>query len=82
MLVRTFAVSRYARLPDPVGLARAGQRVIVVPGAHTSGVPITDFRHTRRFLTEGHGRSQRFLREMGIAIGTAGPCRRALSTVS
>lgn len=64
VLVRSFAVSRYARLPDPAGLARAGQRVIVVPGADTTGVAITDFRHTERFLTESRERSQRFLHEL------------------
>jgi NTE family protein len=69
VLVRSFAVSRYARLPDPAGLARAGQRVIVVPGADTAGVAITDFRHTDRFLTESHERSTRFLRETGLAGG-------------
>lgn len=67
VLVRSFAVSRYARLPDPVGLARAGQRVIVVPGANTVGVPITDFSHTRRFLSEGRERSRRFLAETGLS---------------
>jgi NTE family protein len=67
VLVRSFAVSRYARLPDPAGLARAGQRVIVVPGADTAGVPITDFSQTRRFLGEGRARSRRFLQETGLA---------------
>jgi NTE family protein len=69
VLVRSFAVSRYARLPDPAGLARVGQRVIVVPGADTVGVAITDFRHTDRLLTESHERSTRFLRETGLAGG-------------
>ncbi len=73
VLVRSFAVSRYARLPDPVGLARAGQRVVVVPGADTVGVAITDFRHTRRLLAEGRDRSRRFLAETGLAPGTSGP---------
>jgi NTE family protein len=70
VLVRSFAVSRYARLPDPVGLARTGQRVIVVPGAHTVGVGITDFSQTKRFLAEGHARSTRFLREIGLGMCT------------
>jgi len=86
VLVRSFAVSRYARLPDPAGLARAGQRVIVVPGADTAGVAITDFGHTERFLTESHERSTRFLRETGLAGGAGlahpgrAPARTADST--
>lgn len=67
VLVRSFTVSRYARLPDPVGLARAGQRVIVVPGANTAGVAVTDFSHTPRLLAEGRERSRRFLSETGLA---------------
>jgi NTE family protein len=77
VLVRSFAVSRYARLPDPAGLARAGQRVIVVPGASTVGVAITDFRQTRRLLTESRARSRRFLLETGLASDSPGPCRTA-----
>jgi NTE family protein len=73
VLVRSFAVSRYARLPDPVGLARAGQRVIVVPGANTVGVAITDFRHTRRLLAESRERSRRFLLESGLASPSGAP---------
>ncbi len=58
MLVRSFAVSRYARLPDPAGLARAGQRVIVVPGADTVGVAITTTSGTtERLLAESHERA-------------------------
>ena len=76
VLIRSFAVSRYARLPDPVALARSGQRVIVVPGADTAGVAITDFTHTRRLLAEARARSQRFLREAGLAAhGRRGAAR-------
>jgi NTE family protein len=72
VLVRSFAVSRYARLPDPAGLARSGQRVIVVPGANTAGVAITDFSHTRRLLAEARARSRHFLRESGLSVARAG----------
>lgn len=84
VLLRSFAVSRYARLPDPVGLARKGQRVIVVPGANTVGVGITDFGNTERFLAEGRERSRRFLREAGMAgpgrATTAAAAPRAAAT--
>jgi NTE family protein len=66
VLVRSFAVSRYARLPDPVRMARTGQRVVVVPGANTVGVSITDFSHTARLLEEAQDRSRRFLSEVGV----------------
>jgi NTE family protein len=61
VLIRSFAISRYARLPDPSALARAGQRVITVPGADTNGIEITDFTHTRRIIAESRVRSRRFL---------------------
>jgi hypothetical protein len=61
VLLRSFAVSRYARLPDPTSLARAGQRVVVVPGAPAIGIDITDFSHTRRLITESVIRAHRFL---------------------
>jgi NTE family protein len=82
VLVRSFSVSRYARLPDPVGLARAGQRVIVVPGANTAGVPVTDFSQTPRFLTEGRERSRRFLSSIGLppSLLRAGRAEMAGST--
>ena len=61
VLVRSFAISRYARLPDPESLGRPGQRVIVIPGADTVGIPLVDFSHTRRLITESRARSRRFL---------------------
>lgn len=73
VLVRSFAISRYARLPDPVGLARTGQRVIVVPGANTAGVAVTDFSQTRRFLSDGRTRSRRFLAESGFMVPATAP---------
>lgn len=61
VLLRSFAVSRYCRLPDPASLARAGQRVIVVPGASAVGIDITDFSHTRRLIRESVSRAHFFL---------------------
>jgi NTE family protein len=61
VLVRSFAISRYGRLPDPVSLARSGQRVIVVPGASTAGIPLTDFSHTARLMSESRLLSRQFL---------------------
>ncbi len=61
VLIRSFAISRYARLPDPTALARAGQRVITVPGADTTDIEITDFSHTSRIIDESRVRSRHFL---------------------
>jgi NTE family protein len=61
VLIRSFGVSRYARLPDPTSLARPGQRVIVVPGAPTEGIDITDFSCTRQLISDSVSRAHRFL---------------------
>jgi NTE family protein len=61
VLIRSFAISRYSRLPDPTALARAGQRVITVPGADTTDIEITDFSHTSRIIDESRVSSRRFL---------------------
>jgi hypothetical protein len=61
VLIRSFGVSRYARLPDPTSLARPGQRVIVVPGAPTDGIDITDFAHTRQLISHSVSHAHRFL---------------------
>jgi NTE family protein len=61
VLIRSFAISRYARLPEPAALARAGQCVITVPGASTAGIDITDFGHTRRLIADSRTRSRQFL---------------------
>lgn len=61
VLIRSFAISRYARLPEPSALARAGQRVITVPGADTTDIEITDFTRTSRIIEESRDRSRRFL---------------------
>jgi NTE family protein len=61
VLLRSFGISRYARLPDPTRLARVGQRVVVVPGAPTAGIDITDFTHTRRLISDSVSQAHRFL---------------------
>ena len=65
VLLRSFAISRYARLPEPSALARAGQRVITVPGASTAGIEITNFAHTARLIDESYARATRFLEQIG-----------------
>jgi NTE family protein len=54
VLLRSFAISRYARLPEPERVARPGQRVVVVPGVSTRGIDIRDFTHTRRLIDESY----------------------------
>ena len=54
VLIRSFDISRYARLPEPVAMGRPGQRVVTVPGADCSSVPITDFSQTRRLIDESY----------------------------
>jgi NTE family protein len=61
VLIRSFDISRYARLPELAALARPGQRVIPVPGASTTGIAITDFAHTGRLIDESYAASQLFL---------------------
>ncbi len=61
VLIRSFAISRYARLPEPTSVARPGQRVITVPGADATGIDITDFRHTKRLIAESRTISRAFL---------------------
>jgi len=73
VLVRSFAISRYGRLPDPVTLARAGQQVIVVPGADTAGVAITDFSHTEALQRESMAVSRRFLSAQGPVPAACAP---------
>jgi NTE family protein len=66
VLIRSFEISRYARLPEPAAVARTGQRVVVVPGADTSGIPITDFRHTAGLIQESRAISRDFLDRAGL----------------
>jgi len=62
VLIRSFAISRYAKLPDPESLAGAGQRVLVIPGADTRGIDIRDFSQTERLMVEGYAAAREFLR--------------------
>jgi NTE family protein len=61
VLLRSFGISRYARLPDPTSLARLGQRVIVVPGAPVTGIDITDFSQTPRLISDSVSGAHRFM---------------------
>lgn len=71
VLIRSFTISRYARLPEPATLARHRQEVVVVPGADTSGIPIHDFSHTPRLISESRRISRSFLELFGPARATA-----------
>lgn len=70
VLLRSFTISRYTRLPDLTTLAHPGQRVIVVRGASTAGIDIRDFSHTSRLVTES-----RELARAQLLGGTETPCR-------
>jgi NTE family protein len=61
VLLRSFAIARYASVPDAPSVARSGQRVIVVPGASTAGIDIRDFRHTRHLVADSYDIAARFL---------------------
>ena len=67
VLVRSFDISRYARLPEPAAMSRPGQTVIAVPGAATGHIPITNFDQTRRLIADSHAISLDFLRRRGLA---------------
>lgn len=54
VLLRSFAISRYTRLPDATALAHPGQRVIVLRGASTAGLDIRDFSQNPRLLSESY----------------------------
>lgn len=54
VLLHSFAISRYARLPDFTRLAHRGQQVIVLRGASTAGLDIRDFSHTGRLVAESY----------------------------
>ncbi len=64
VLIRSFGISRYARLPDPDRLAHVGQEVVVVPGASTAGIDITDFRYTGQLIEESAARAHRFFDDL------------------
>ncbi|MBV9661774.1 MAG: patatin-like phospholipase family protein [Acidimicrobiales bacterium] len=69
VLIRSFDISRYARLPEPGAMGRPGQRVVTLPGAATTGIAITDFTHTARLITESYEASRRFLAGRGYQGG-------------
>lgn len=54
VLLHSFAISRYTRLPDFTTLAHSGQRVIVLRGASTAGLDIRDFSHTSRLIAQSY----------------------------
>ena len=81
VLIRSFTISRYAKLPEPATLARHRQQVVVVPGADTSGIPIHDFTHTARLISESRDISRDFLQLFGpIGSETEGPSEPAPAT--
>jgi NTE family protein len=63
VLLRAFAISRYAPLPHPASMARPGQVVTVIPGANTRGIPIMNFSHSARLITDSRRKCQEFLRQ-------------------
>lgn len=63
VLLRAFAVSRYARVPDPESLARPGQRVITVPGADTVDIDPRDFTQSARLIGDSRAIAAAFLAE-------------------
>lgn len=64
VVLHCFAISRYARLPDPEAQAHAGQQVVVLPGAPTQGIDLRDFSHTRRLIAESHELSSAALQDL------------------
>jgi NTE family protein len=70
VLLRSFAISRYGRLPHSASLARPGQEVIEVPGASTAGIPITDFSSTGWLMAESRATSRAFIRQYRLGAST------------
>jgi NTE family protein len=56
VLIRSFAISRYAPLPYPAAMARPGQQVIVLEAADTAGIDLRDFSHSSRLISESYDR--------------------------
>jgi NTE family protein len=54
VLLRSFAISRYTRLPEFTALAHPGQQVIVLRGASTAGLDIRDFSKTSQLIVESY----------------------------
>ena len=70
VLLRSFAISRYSRLPDPEAVARAGQRVYCLPGAPRRGIDITNFDHTRRLIWQSRDYVRHWLDRPGEFLAT------------
>lgn len=79
VVLHSFAISRYAGLPDPHAQARPGQQVVVLPGAPTRGIDLRDFSHTRRLIAESHALSRTAL---GAASRAAPASPRELVTAA
>jgi NTE family protein len=73
VLLRCFSISRYTRLPDPSRQPRAGQRVVVVPGASTTGVDIRDFSQTDALIRDSHRIARHFLAGLQADVEPAVP---------
>jgi NTE family protein len=69
VVLHAFAISRYARLPDPEAMAHPGQEVIVLPGAPTRGIDLRDFSHTERLIHESHELTATRLQHLGRGRG-------------
>lgn len=78
VLIRSFDISRYARLPDAAAMSRPGQTVIAVPGAPTGHIPITNFDQTRRLIADSQAISREFLQRKGLARSGIGRPDRGL----
>jgi NTE family protein len=63
VLIRSFAIARYARLPDLAALTRPGQEVVVLPSTDTSGIDMRDFTQTDRLIADSYTRTKQYLAE-------------------
>jgi len=63
VLLRSFAISRFANLPDPGELARPGQEVVVLPCPDLGDLDIRDFSQTRTQMDQARAMCATFLAE-------------------
>jgi NTE family protein len=63
VLVRSFEVSRVAHTPDPAGLSRPGQEVIVVPLADAPGLDLRDLSRSSALIDDSRACAGRFLED-------------------
>lgn len=68
VLLRSFAISRYANLPDPESLARPGQQIVVLPAPDTTGRDMRDFSNTAAYIDGAREATARLLVERGLAL--------------